>query len=684
MVIRLQREELLSDDRCFNSEWLEATGTGGYSSSSISGANTRRYHGLLAPASRHAGMRYVLLSKIQEALLIGGQVFELDSNNFPGSIHPQGFQYLEFFMRDVFPTWRYSLHTKEQGEVRFTRTLGALHGREAIVLQYELQLLDPARNSIPVELILTPLIAGRSYHALTRANDKISQDASFENGRLEVNPYPELPRLQIHASGANFQAGPCWYYNFQYNCERERGFDFEEDLFCYGRLRVPLLPGRPYAILAEAIEGEIPAVCGTKDFLDLLKTERLRREALCEQCDAASEIARTLVLAADQFIVSRPDIGISGAPPEREQKTIIAGYPWFTDWGRDSMIALRGLCLSTNRLNDAAAILLRFIRARNRGLVPNRFADGSEAAEYNTADASLWLFVAVWDFFSKSASAAGKFADGVDNDLKHELLDGLLDIIAWHQRGTDYNIKVDRDGLLLAGDINTQLTWMDARVDGRPVTPRYGKAVELNALWCNALLIAAELCRQNGRNEEHEHLHDLGEKSKRRFARAFWNGARACLFDCIVGDVGDPALRPNQIIALALPFPLLSEARAVKVLKAVEDNLATPYGLRSLGGKEHGYCGAYEGSSFERDSAYHQGTVWAWLIGPFIDALRRYGGVRGRARANRYIEGFAAHLTEAGVGSISEIFDGEAPHLPRGAPFQAWSVSEVLRVMSED
>jgi len=402
---------------------------------------------------------------------------------------------------------------------------------------------------------------------------------------------------------------------------------------------------------------------GARDGQALLARERARREALAAPA-GEDAVERRLRLAADQFLVRRG-----------EGWTVIAGYPWFADWGRDAMIALPGLCLASGRFEEAKGILRAFAAAVDRGMLPNRFPDSGEEPEYNTVDASLWFFVAAWRYLEASGDPAF---------VRDELLPALDDVLAWHGRGTRYGIAVDADGLLRAGEPGVQLTWMDARVDGREVTPRTGKPVEIEALWVNALRIMAALHERFERPARARILARLADAAASRFLELFWNEAEGCLDDVVSGSTCDASLRPNQLWALALPFELVPEAMAKRVLAKVEKELLTPVGLRTLAPGHAEYHPRYEGGPAVRDGAYHQGTVWPFLLGPYCDALLRYGGARGRSRARRLVRALVGRsLGEACVGSISEIFDAEAPHTPRGAFAQAWSVAELLRVWRE-
>ena len=637
-------------DVASNLEWLETNGTGGYASSTAACSNSRRYHGLLIAAVQPPVGRMVMLSRLNERILTGPSAFDLSSSQFHGTIHPRGHEHLRVFSRDMFPRFDYAA-----GRIRLRKTIASIHGENTTVIVYDVL-------AAPEEFVLElrPFIAARDHHHLGAANNAIRRDTRFTHGVLEYRAYDHVPPLFIAAPKASFSPEPDWHYRFEYAVERERGLGFHEDLFTPGTFLVALRHGERFAVVVsmDPIHG--------RDGIELLQREAARRDSLAVS-SPGGDLLEALQRAADQFIVER------GA----DRRTVIAGYHWFTDWGRDTMIALPGLCLATRRFEDARRILLAFAESASEGMLPNRFPDSGEGAEYNTVDATLWFFVAGWKYFLATS----------DENLVGQVLFPLFrDIIAWHDRGTRHRIHVDHDGLLAAGTGNDQLTWMDARCEGHAFTPRHGKPVEINALWYNALSIQEELERRFGTPESAEVFKKRAATVKDRFQSVFWNGERDCLFDVIGGPGGksDDSIRPNQIFALSLPFPLLTGERAESVLGVVSRDLLTPRGLRSLAPNDSRFAPRYEGNQWQRDNAYHQGTVWSWLLGPFITALVRVRGEKGVADGLEIIRQFEPHLREAGVGTISEIFDGAAPHRPRGCIAQAWSVGEILRAMTED
>jgi predicted glycogen debranching enzyme len=629
-------------------EWLETNGLGGWASSTVSGAHTRRYHGLLVAATQPPVGRTVLVSKLDDTLHRGTDTFELSTNRFPNAIHPRGFEYLVSFERDLFPVFEY-----EADGLRLRKTVAAVHGENTTLVVYEILEADA-----PVRIELRLFITSRDHHALG-PGAPLCEEVSFEGGTLTSRPEPEGPVIFIRVPKAIFDYRPDWHRNFEYQLERRRGFDYLEDLWTPGVFGVELAKGERLGVV---ISAENP---GTRDACALLEAERRRREELLAGLPVQDAFTRALVLAADQFVVTRGD----------DLRTIIAGYHWFGDWGRDTMVALPGLCLVTGRYEDARKILRAFAGSTSEGMLPNRFPDRGEEPEYNTVDATLWFFVAIHKYLESTGDEAF---------VRDELLPVLRDILAWHDRGTRYGIGVAEDGLLLAGETGVQLTWMDAKVGDWVVTPRHGKAVEVNALWHNALAILANLEKRLGDGDRAAELTRRAEKVRRRFVKVFWNEEQGCLFDVVQAGRADASIRPNQIFALSLPFALLPKTKARKVLTVVRDHLLTPFGLRSLSPDHPDYRSSYSGDVVSRDGAYHQGTVWSWLLGPFVTSLVRHGGKRDQRAARALLDEAGQHLSSAALGSYSEIFDADPPHAARGAVAQAWSVAELLRALVED
>jgi predicted glycogen debranching enzyme len=639
-------------------EWLETNGIGGFACSTIVGMNTRRYHGLLTAATRPPVGRIVLLSKLEETLVLGEQRFELSVNRYAGAIqhigvvHPYGHEYLRSFRLEPFPVFRYGC-----GELQLEKTVFLVYGENNVVIQYEL-LGDPRGRACALEV--RPLIAFRDYHGTTHANEAIRRDVVTGPRLATITPYPDLPSLHFAHNADSVEILGFWFRNFEYQREIERGLDALEDLYSPFLLRFDLTGNSPAAIIASTMQHDAFQV-------QRLQEQEMQRRARIVRCAPAEDaFERLLTTAAHQFLVARGD-----------QTSVIAGYPWFGDWGRDTMISLPGLTLVTGHFEEARNILRAFARNIDHGMLPNRFPDSGEKPEYNTADATLWMFHAVHELLRYT---------GDYDFVRAELYQPLAGIIAWHERGTRYGIHLDSDGLLHAGEPGTQLTWMDAKVGDWVVTPREGKAVEIQALWHNALRVMARLASVFDEHAESSRYRALAERVRARFAEAFWNESAGCLHDVVSGDEADSSIRPNQIFAVSLPYPLLSNDQALRVVEVVEWELLTPFGLRTLSPRDPRYRGRYDGDPRSRDGAYHQGTVWPWLLGPFLTAYVKVHGRTGEARrrADQFLDPLRAHLWQAGLGQISEVFDGDAPHRPGGCFAQAWSVAEVLRTYIED
>jgi predicted glycogen debranching enzyme len=631
-----------------DAEWIETDGLGGFATGTVSGIRTRRYHGLLLAATAPPTGRFMLVNGFDARVETPAGSFPLTSQRYAsGAVHPDGAARIASFESDPWPRWRFAL---EDG-VALEQEILAVEGAPVVALTWR---LAEARRG--ASLVVRPFLSGRDYHALHHENPGFAFDPEVKDGWVAWRPYPGVPGVVALTSG-RYEHDPHWYRGFLYAEERARGLDCTEDLASPGAFRFDLSRGEAVLILAaEKPQGMIlPAGTSARAVLARLRpAERRRRQAF------PSRLHR----AADAYLVRRGD-----------GRTIIAGYPWFADWGRDTFIALRGLCLAAGRLEEARDILLSWSGSVSEGMLPNRFPDRGEAPEYNSVDASLWYVVAVHDYLEAMAAAKRRVPAAVRSRL-HQAAEAILEGYA---RGTRYGIWLDPDGLLAAGEPGVQLTWMDAKVGDWVVTPRIGKPVEIQALWLNALRIAAAF---TSRWEAHLMT---GMAS---FAVRFWNGERGCLHDVVDPDhrlgTADSTMRPNQIFAVGgLPFPLLDGGRARSVVEAVEARLLTPLGLRTLAPDEPGYTPRYEGGVRERDGAYHQGTVWPWLLGPFVEAWVRVRGNTAAARAEaraRFLEPLLRHLDEAGLGHISEIADAEPPHAPRGCPFQAWSVGEALRL----
>jgi len=651
-------------------EWLEADGLGGYASGSAAGIRTRRYHALLLVATTPPSGRMVLVNGFEAWVTTPAGTFPISSQAYrPDVIHPDGMHRIARFEADPWPHWSFQL---EDGTALEQEICVAPGSPCTTIVAWRL-----SRPAPDVTLSVRPLLSGRDQHALHRENSSFRFDAAVSDGAVRWLPYPGVPGIVAGTNGS-YDHRPDWYRNFLYAEEQARGLDFVEDLASPGIFTWSLSRGEAFWLLrADAIPD--PAPCSsesvTSNATRWRAAERRRREALrstqAPQHDAAKPASgprARLLRAAGDYLVQR------GAG-----RTIIAGYPWFTDWGRDTFIALRGLCLATGRLDEARNILLQWAGAVSEGMLPNRFPEAGESPVYNSVDASLWFIVAVHDFFA-AARASGRPVTAIARSTLVAAIDAILD---GYQSGTRYHIRCDADGLLAAGEPGLQLTWMDARVGGRVITPRIGKPVEIQALWLNALKIAGALSGDGTGARA-----ALFGRGLQAFEERFWNDADGCLYDVVDVDHRrgsvDPSFRPNQILAIGgLPFALLGAERAFAVVDAVQAQLLTPMGLRSLAPADPRYQAHYIGGAAERDAAYHQGTAWPWLMGPFVEAWVRVRGDTAGARRearNRFLAPLLGHLDDAGLGHIPEITDGDAPHTSRGCPFQAWSVGEALRL----
>ncbi len=666
-----------------SSEWLEADGRGGFASGTVSGVRTRRYHALLLTTTTQPTGRIVLVNGIEAWIETPQGRFALTSQRYTADvIHPDGAQRIEKFSTEPWPTWRFRF---EDGTEIVQELFVA---GESGVTALNWRLTTEQKN---VRLFVRPLISGRDYHSMHHENGAFNFKPTPNGEKVLFRPYDGLLDIYaMYSSNGHYTHEPVWYRNFLYAEEHARGLDDTEDLASPGIFEWDLSAGDAVWVLTTS---DSPALSRKRDLSVRRFYECLRENEKLRRAEFSSPLHR----AADAYIVTG-----------RNGKTIMAGYPWFTDWGRDTFIALRGLCLATGRVEDAKEILLAWTNSVSQGMLPNRFPDYGEQPEYNSVDASLWFIIAAHEYMvaagilpavepgfqpgglglrngnntSTSSASSGRqdaALHGRQDACRHAIQDAIEQILEGYSRGTRFGIRMDDDGLLLAGERGVQLTWMDAKVGEWVVTPRAGKPVEIQALWLNALKIASQFSPG-----WQKHF----ERGLKSFRDKFWNEDRGCLFDVIDANLRagekDATIRPNQIFAVGgLPFQLLDGERAKRVVAVVEEKLLTPVGLRSLAPGEPDYKPRYEGGVWQRDGAYHQGTVWPWLIGPFVDAWVRVRGNTAAAKAEarkKFLAPFLTHLDEAGLGHVSEIADAEAPHTPRGCPWQAWSVGEVLRL----
>jgi len=642
------REFVREPDAADTREWLCTNGLGGFAAGTVSGRLARRYHGLLVAALAPPLGRTLLVAKTEDVATYGGQSFALSADRWAdGTLAPRGDALIERFRLDgTSPVWTYAC-----AEARVERCVWMAPGANTTYVSYRL-----VRATEPLELALRVLVNYRDYHALTRAGAWPMRVEPVADG-VRVTAFDVARPILVLADGAAVTPSHVWYHGVRLPREEERGLDFLDDHLHAATVAARLAPGQALTLVLSAETA--PERDGTTAWRhrqehddSVLGTWR-RQSAVAA---AAPVWIERLVLAADQFIVRRGPDGLS----------VIAGYPWFGDWGRDTMVSLPGLTLVTGRSELARQILTTFAGFVDGGMLPNRFPDAGEAPEYNTVDAALWFIEAVRAYDETTK----------DDSTLAALLPALEAIVHGYRAGTRYGIREDpADHLIVAGAPGVQLTWMDAKVGDRVITPRAGKAVEVNALWYNALCAMRGFAQRLGRPADPWDA--LADRVRASFDR-FWNDAAGCCFDVLDGPEGhDASVRPNQIFAVSLPASPLGADRQRRVVEACARRLAVSYGLRSLSPDGAGYCGRCLGDPEMRDGAYHQGTAWAWLLGPF--ALAHFRVSHDREAALALLAPLAHHLGDAGLGSVSEIFDGEAPHAPRGCPQQAWSVAEALR-----
>ena len=621
-------------------EWLVTNGIGGYASGTVAGETTRRYHGLLVSAFPNPLGRMVMLTAMPE---------NLDAKDI-----------VAFRLEAGIPTWRFRV-----GDAEIEKRIAMPHRQNTVVVQYRLV------RGEPFDLRLTPVVDFRHYEE--PVSEAVREEYRFtQEHDGHVVSCPGLPSLRLRVENPHrFVLDQARREQVLYAMEEERGYSARGALWSPGTFEITLAAESSVGVVASTEEPEVGRAMSVPE---VIASEQLRKRRLLAALPPLldDDVSGHLAVAADQFVIApvgrQHDVARASAVGD-EVRTVIAGYHWFTDWGRDTMISLEGLTLATGRQREAGFILRTFAQYVREGLIPNMFPNGSDEGLYHTADATLWFFHALDRFATATGSTA----------LLEEVLPVLRGILDAHVRGTRFGIGVDADGLLRQGAEGYQLTWMDAKVDGWVVTPRRGKAVEINALWYNALRLMSSWETRLGDAELGRRCCAQADRVRASFNERFWNERVGYLFDVVDGPDGDdPACRPNQLFAISLPNAVLDEARWAPVLRVVGEKLLTPVGLRSLAPDHPDYKRTYHGDLRTRDAAYHQGTVWGWLIGPWVDAWLKVHP-EDRAGARRFLEGLVAHLPEFGVGSIAEIFDAEPPFTPRGCVAQAWSVAEVLR-----
>jgi predicted glycogen debranching enzyme len=633
-------------------EWLVTNGLGGYASATLPGVLSRSYHGLLVAALEPPVARTVLVAGAVEWVTYDGKRCPLSTHEFgEGTFAPEGYRFLESFrLEGTLPVWTFAV-----ADALVERRLWMVDGANTTYVTYRL-----VRGSRPLDLEATPLVTYRTFHALASGRGwTIGVDPQARGAT--VRAYDGARPFWLRSDRAEFRPGGAWWWDFRHRAESERGLGDHGDLFAPGDFVARLEPGQSVALVYSTEEG------ADLDAAASLTAAHRRQETLLSRAgvEQADPVVQQLVLAADQFLVSRP------LPDDAGGRSVIAGYHWFNDWGRDTMISLPGLALATGRAGEAASILRTFARFLADGLLPNNFPDSAGVIPgYNTADATLWYVLAI---------RAYREATG-DDQLVADLLPALREIVERHLAGTRYAIGVDpADGLLRAGEPGVQLTWMDAKVGDWVVTPRIGKPVEINALWYNVLRTVATFLNTGGDATAAGRYDTMAERARASFRARFVRPDRDHLADVVDGPDGDDwSMRPSQVLALSLPYPLLEGDEARTVLDAAGRALLTSYGLRSLSPDDPAYRGTYGGDQVHRDGAYHQGPVWSWLLGAYAEARYRLDGDTAAALA--VLRPIGDHLRDAGLGSVSEIFEGDPPHLPKGCIAQAWGVAEILRV----
>ena len=657
-VIQFGREVCGNLEAAESREWLVTNGIGGYASGTIAGGMTRRYHGLLIAALQPPVGRMHLVAGLDEIVRSAGTEFALATHLWAsGAVEPQGFQYIDGFRLDGgTPVWIYAF-----SDARLEKRVWMQQGTNTTYVQYTL-----LEGSAPIEMELKALVNYRDFHASTHAGDWRMRVEPVEHG-VRVVAFDGAVPFYVKTVEAVCEPRHEWYRDCYLALEHERGLDDHEDNLFAAHFRAKLSAGESVTIVSTteenaALDGEAARAERAAHGAKIAAAWTAQSNAISAE---SPEWLRQLALAADQFIVKR------ALPDEPNGRSVIAGYHWFGDWGRDTMIALPGLTLATGHPEVARQILLAFAKYVDAGMLPNNFPDAGSKPEYNSVDAALWFFEAVRQYFAATR-------DAQTLQTLFPILAGMIDA---HVKGTRYQIHVDpSDGLLYAGEPGVQLTWMDAKVGDWVVTPRTGKAVEINALWINALEAMAQfapVCK--GSSDTYQGLSSTAKESFHKF----WNATRSCCYDVIDAPClgNDASLRPNQILAVSLPVSPLAQEQQKAIVDLCAAQLLTPYGLRSLAPGEPGYHGRYSGGPRERDAAYHQGTIWAWLLGPF--ALAHHRVYADRVAALRFLEPLGAAIQRYGLGTLGEIFDGDAPFAPKGCIAQAWSVGEVLRAWVE-
>ncbi len=651
-------------DKARNLEWLCTNGLGGYASGTIAGINSRKYHGYLVASLRPPIDRYVLWSRVEDRIIIGEKGYALSTNEFPGAIEPTGYRNLAGFTQSAGPVWDYRC-----GDVLVRKTLIMPWQQQTAVLRYEL--IEPPARRQEIRLMVLNMLSGRHFHATTNSENRLNWtpvDSGGDGQKIGFHAVGCPFEIHFSHNAADFHDGPCWWYNFVLSREMQRGYPDRDDLWTPGALEFLLKPGRPAFII-----GSIRPIDPVEHSSLVLK-EQARREQITAAPavdEPYQDILEQLFAAADQFVVRR-----ATDKKQKQKMSVIAGYPWFEDWGRDTFISLPGLTLVPNRADAARDILTVFADHIQNGLVPNRFPDDADQPDYNTVDASLWFVQAAFQYWRYTGDAAF---------LTDYLYGPLNQIIDRYQHGTSFGIHMDADGLICCGVPGANLTWMDAKIGDYVVTPRYGKPVEISGLWYNAVRIMEILANRRKDAPRAAELRRIAGLVEEHFPRKFQISKTGYYADVLgADDQPDGLLRPNQLIAASLPFSPVPRDHLTSMVDIARAKLLTPMGLRTLAPGSPGYCGRYQGDQTSRDHAYHQGTAWPWLIGPFVSAFTRAYPESSADERMAFIRPLFDRMAVYGIGSLAEIADGDPPHQPRGCIAQAWSVAEVLRVLWED
>ncbi len=638
--IEFEGETIADYERTKKLEWIVTNGLGGYSSSTITGLNSRGYHGLLVAALEPPLKRTLLLTKLEEEVITHQKTLQLSVNKYPSTLYPEGHLNLKRFSFFGFPIFTYKFD-----ETTLTKSVQMKQGENLTIIVYELT------RGPDVELRVRPLVNCRDFHGRTYE----AQGWPFKQTLsrfLRIDAYEGAPPLYLSAENARYVESGAWYRNLTYDLESERGETANEDHYSPGTFTASLKVNERFIIRASAE----PVSTQEESRYERIPAETRQRIGLSR----IRRMEEQLLHASQQFLVKR-----------RNAMSIIAGYHWFADYGRDAMISIPGLTLVTRRFEDAKLVIRGFLDARWRGLIPAFFTE--DGANYASVDSSLWMIYAAYEYLLYTR----------DREFPATIYDGMKDLIEHYVSGTEYGIRVDSDALLDVQADGIPLTWMDVIIDDAPVISRRGKVVEVNALWYNALSSMEDISSRLGNKNDAVRFSREAARVKRSFNRVFWNDEGGYLYDSVSQGIADPSVRPNQIFAISLPFEVLYRSRWNSVLSVVRRHLLTPYGLRTLSPQDPKYVGRCDGDRRSRDRAYHQGTVWAWLIGPYVDSFCKIHGDLTPQTANSILGKFEQHLLEAGIGTISEIFDGDSPHQPRGCISQAWSVAEILRAILE-